>query len=82
MLARLGQALEEYRANLDQAMDGGTAPGNLSSFYRLALSRVNGGSESPAQIRELAERTLQEHDFSLSQRVYERIGELRQSVRV
>jgi len=83
VLERLGQALEEYRANLDQAMDGaGTAPGNLSSVYRLARSRVNGSSESPAQIRELAERTLQEHDFSLSQRVYERIGELRQSVRV
>jgi hypothetical protein len=83
VLERLGQALKEYRANLDQAMDGaGTAPGNLSSVYRLARSRVNGSSESPAQIRELAERTLQEHDFSLSQRVYERIGELRQSVRV
>jgi len=81
VLALLVQALGEYRTNLDQAMGDGTAPGPLARVYQLARSRVSGGSESPAQIREEAERTLREHDFSLSERVYERTGELRQAVR-
>jgi hypothetical protein len=81
VLSVLVKALAEYRANLDQAMGGGTAPGPLGRVYQLARSRVSGGSESPEQIRDEAERTLREHDFSLSERVYERTGELRQAVR-
>jgi hypothetical protein len=85
VLKRLGEALGEYRANLDSATGKGhgeTAPGNLPSVYDLARSCLEGWGVSPAEVREKSEETLQEHDFSLSERVYERIGELRHSARI
>jgi hypothetical protein len=81
VLARLAQALGEYRAKLVQATGSESAPGPLRDVYNLARSRVGERSKSPTQIREEAERILREHDFSLSERVYERTGELRQAVR-
>jgi hypothetical protein len=68
-------------ANLDQAMGGASAPGPLAVVYELATSRVNGADASAARIREKAENTLREHDFELSERIYDLRGELAQAAR-
>lgn len=81
LLGRVADALDAYRANLDQAMGPATAPGALANVYSLAYSRVNGADLSAAHIREEAEKTLREHDFSLSERVYALRGELAQAAR-
>jgi hypothetical protein len=81
VLERVADALDAYRANLDQAMGPATAPGRLANVYSLAYSRVNGADLPPTQIREEAERTLREHDFSLSERIDTVSGELTQASR-
>jgi hypothetical protein len=72
LLGRVADALDAYRANLDQAMEGATARGRLTNVYSLAYSRVHGADLSATQILEEAERTLREHDFSLSEQLYSR----------
>jgi F420-0:gamma-glutamyl ligase-like protein len=81
VLGRVAYALDAYRANLDQAMGHATAPGRLANVYSLAYSRVNGADLSATQIREEAEETLRQHDFSLSERIYTVSGELAQAAR-
>ena len=81
VLGRVADALDAYRANLDQAMGGASAPGRLAAVYELATSRVNGADVSAAHIREKAENTLREHDFELSERIYALKGELAQAAR-
>jgi hypothetical protein len=81
LLGRVADALDAYRENLDQAMGAATAPGWLANVYSLAYSRVNGADLSATQIREEAEKTLREHDFSLSERIYAVTGELTQAAR-
>jgi hypothetical protein len=81
VLGRVADALDAYRANLDQAMGGASAPGRLAVVYELAASRVNGADVSAAHIREKAENTLREHDFELSERIYALRGELAQAAR-
>lgn len=81
LLERVADALDSYRANLDQAMRNATAPGRLANVYSLAYSRVNGADLAATQIQEEAERTLREHNFSLSERLYSLTGELSQAAR-
>jgi hypothetical protein len=81
LLKRVAEALDAYRANLDQAMGAATAPGGLANVYGLASSRIEGADVSDTQIREEAERTLREHDFSLSEGLYALSGELTQLAR-
>jgi hypothetical protein len=81
VLERVSEALDAYRANLDQAMGAATAPGRLGRVYSFAYSRVNGADLSATKIREEAEKTLREHDFSLSERIYTVSGELTQAAR-
>ena len=81
LLGQVADALDAYHANLDQAMGPATAPGLLANVYSLANSRVNGADLSATQIREEAEKTLREHDFSLSERIYALRGELTQAAR-
>jgi len=78
---RVADALDDYRANLDQAMGAATAPGRLANVYSLACMRVNGADVSAMQICEAAEKTLREHDFSLSETIYTLLGELVQAAR-
>jgi len=80
-LRRVAEALDAYRANLDQTMGPATAPGRLANVYGLANSRVQRGDVSATQIREEAERALREHDFSLSEGLYALSGELTQLAR-
>ena len=81
LLERVADVLDSYRANLDQAMGNATAPGRLANVYSLAYSRVNGADLAATQIQEEAERTLREHNFSLSERLYSLTGELSQAAR-
>jgi hypothetical protein len=81
VLVRVADALDAYRANLDQAMGDATAPGPLGDVYNLAKDRVNGAEVSARQIREEAEKTLREHDFSLSERIDAVSAELEQAAR-
>ena len=81
LLGRVADALDAYRANLGQAMGPATAPGVLGNVYSLAHSRVNGAGVSAARIREEAEKTLREHEFSLSESIYALSGELAQAAR-
>ena len=81
VLGRVADALDAYRAHLDQAMGGASAPGRLAVVYELATSRVDGADVSAAHIREKAENTLREHDFELSERIYALRGELAQAAR-
>lgn len=81
VLGRVADALDAYRANLHQAMGHATAPGRLAQVYSRAYSRVNGADVSATQIREEAEETLRQHDFSLSERIYIVSGELTQAAR-
>jgi hypothetical protein len=80
-LGSVAEALDAYRANLDQAMRGATAPGPLENVYSLAYSRANGADVSATQICEEAEKTLREHDFSLSEQVSSASGKLTQAAR-
>jgi hypothetical protein len=80
-LRRVADALDAYRANLDQAMGGATAPGRLANVYSLAYSRVHGADVSATQIMEEAERTLRDHDFSLSEALNRLSGELTHAAR-
>jgi hypothetical protein len=82
LLGHVADALDAYRANLDQSMGAATAPGRLANVYSLSYSRVNGAHLPARQIREEAERTLRDHDFSLSERIYTLSGELAQAARV
>jgi hypothetical protein len=81
LLGQVADAFDAYHANLDQAMGPATAPGRLANVYSLAYSRVNGADLSATQIREEAEKTLRDHDFSLSERIYALSGELTQAAR-
>jgi hypothetical protein len=82
LLERIANALDAYHATLDQAMGAATAPGRLGNVYSLAYSRIHGGDESLEVILEEAERTLRDHDFSLSEELNSLSGELRQRARV
>jgi hypothetical protein len=81
VLGRVADALDAYRANLDQAMGAATAPGQLANVYSLAYSCINGADLSGTEILEEAEKTLREHDFSLSERIYTVSGEVTQAAR-
>jgi hypothetical protein len=81
VLGQVADALDAYRANLDQAVGPATAPGRLANVYSLAYSRVNGADLSATQIRKEAEKTLRQHDFSLSEQIYTVSGELTQAAR-
>jgi hypothetical protein len=81
LLGQIADALDAYRANLDQALGPATAPGRLANVYSLAHSRVNGADLSSMLIHEETEKTLCEHDFSISERIYTLHGELIQAAR-
>ena len=81
LLGEIADALDAYRANLDQSMGPMTAPGALGMLYGLANYRVGGGDVSAVQVREEAELTMRRHDFALTERISALSGKLSQATR-